>query len=225
MAKSKSKTPKDTHTVAGKVLPKTSDSYKRVAGEKRLSKQQIRLKKISGKAKFLSQPYPPPDLSWSMYRKCVKSVYLRNMCGMYTLEDLCPALHTSISERKPLLLEFAVPPETKITSYTHRGHGHCLAKGGELNRMMAEIMERKQDTVEERADPCTLQICPLESCERMELLEGFGIAEGAALSSKLRGTDQVSVCFWRWCCESRYHVRNYEHGRCMESTRNLRMRE
>ena len=44
-----------------------------------------------------------------------------------------------------------------ITS-THRGHGHCIAKGCDLNGMMAELFGKRQDYVKVKADPCILLI-------------------------------------------------------------------
>ncbi len=44
-----------------------------------------------------------------------------------------------------------------ITS-THRGHGHCIAKGCDLNGMMAELLGKRQGYVKVKAAPCTLLI-------------------------------------------------------------------
>ena len=44
-----------------------------------------------------------------------------------------------------------------ITS-THRGHGHCIAKGCDLNGMMAELSGKRQDYVKVKAVPCILPI-------------------------------------------------------------------
>ena len=45
--------------------------------------------------------------------------------------------------------------DDKITS-THRGHGHCVAKGAEVSRMFAEFLARKPDIAAVAEDPCTL---------------------------------------------------------------------
>ncbi len=39
---------------------------------------------------------------------------------------------------------------------THRGHGHCVAKGADVNRMMAEIFGKKTGCARAAAAPCTL---------------------------------------------------------------------
>src|SRR5688572_32955447 len=47
-----------------------------------------------------------------------------------------------------------------ITS-THRGHGHCLAKGASPDRMFAELLGKEAGYCKARADRCTLPIRPL----------------------------------------------------------------
>ena len=83
-----------------------------------------------------------------------------------------------------------------IASY-HRGHGHCIAKGAQLDRMMAELMGR--DTGYCRGLGGSMHIADME----LNILGANGIvgagmplATGAALVSKLRGGEQVAVTFF-----------------------------
>ncbi len=83
-----------------------------------------------------------------------------------------------------------------IGSY-HRGHGHCIAKGAKLDRMMAELMGR--DTGYCRGLGGSMHIADLE----LGILGANGIvggsiplATGAALAAKIRGTDQATVAFF-----------------------------
>mgnify|MGYP005840515885 CR=1 FL=1 len=83
-----------------------------------------------------------------------------------------------------------------ITS-THRGHGHCIAKGGDLKRMMAELMGRVTGYCRGRGG--SMHLFDLD----IGLLGGNGIvgaglpiAVGAALSAQYRGTDQVVAAFF-----------------------------
>lgn len=83
-----------------------------------------------------------------------------------------------------------------ITS-THRGHGHLIAKGGELNKMMAELFGKKTGYCQGKggsmhiADP-TLGILGANGI----VGGGILIAVGAAYSAKVRGTEQVAVAFF-----------------------------
>jgi TPP-dependent pyruvate/acetoin dehydrogenase alpha subunit len=94
-----------------------------------------------------------------------------------------------------------------ITS-THRGHGHLIAKGGKTNRMMAELFGKK--TGYNKGKGGSMHIAEVDiGILGADAIVGAGIpiAGGAALSAKLRGTDQVSVCFLGdgACNTSRFH--------------------
>ncbi len=79
----------------------------------------------------------------------------------------------------------------------HRGHGHCIAKGAKLDRMMAELMGR--DTGYCHGLGGSMHIADLN----LNILGANGIVGaamplscGTALAAKLRGTDQVVVAFF-----------------------------
>ena len=80
---------------------------------------------------------------------------------------------------------------------THRGHGHLVARGADLDRMMAEILGKKRPaTPRARAAPCTLWPWTRASWAPTALWAAkFPIATGAAYSAKLRGTEQVTRPF------------------------------
>jgi len=90
----------------------------------------------------------------------------------------------------------ALRPDDYITS-THRGHGHALAKGADMNRMMAELLGKQTGYCKGKGGSmhiADLDLCML-GCNGI-VGGGMGIAAGAALSAKLRGTDQVSIGFF-----------------------------
>lgn len=83
-----------------------------------------------------------------------------------------------------------------ITS-THRGHGHCLAKGASVDRMFAELLGKSAGYC--RGKGGSMHIADPETGNlgaNAIVGAGAGIATGAALSIKLRGTDQVAVTFF-----------------------------
>jgi TPP-dependent pyruvate/acetoin dehydrogenase alpha subunit len=83
-----------------------------------------------------------------------------------------------------------------ITS-THRGHGHCLAKGASPDRMFAELLGKEAGYCKGKggsmhiADPATGNLGA-----NAIVAGSVGIATGAALSAKRLGTDRVAVCFF-----------------------------
>ncbi|MBG7482298.1 thiamine pyrophosphate-dependent dehydrogenase E1 component subunit alpha [Pseudomonas aeruginosa] len=80
---------------------------------------------------------------------------------------------------------------------THRGHGHCIAKGVDVHGMMAEIYGKKTGVCQGKGG--SMHIADLEK----GMLGANGIvgagaprAPGAALAAKLKGSDAVAVAFF-----------------------------
>jgi acetoin:2,6-dichlorophenolindophenol oxidoreductase subunit alpha len=83
-----------------------------------------------------------------------------------------------------------------ITS-THRGHGHCLAKGAALDRMFAELLGKQAGYCRGKGGSMHIADQERNNLGANAIVGGSaGIATGASLSIKMRGTDQVSVCFF-----------------------------
>jgi len=83
-----------------------------------------------------------------------------------------------------------------ITS-THRGHGHCIAKGAHLNKVMAEILGKKTGYCEGKGGSMHIADFSVGTLGATAVVgAGIPIAAGAGLSIKLRKTDQVVVCFF-----------------------------
>jgi len=90
----------------------------------------------------------------------------------------------------------ALRPDDYITS-THRGHGHCLAKGAAPDRMFAELLGKEAGYCRGKggsmhiADPATGNL------GANAIVGGSaGIATGAAFSAKKLGNGRVCVCFF-----------------------------
>ncbi len=83
-----------------------------------------------------------------------------------------------------------------ITS-THRGHGHCLAKGASVDRMYAELLGKEPGYCHGKGGSMHIADPDTGNLGANAIVGGSaGIATGAAFSSKRRGTDQVAVCFF-----------------------------
>jgi len=80
---------------------------------------------------------------------------------------------------------------------THRSHGHCLAKGAESDKMMAELFGKATGTCSGKGGSMHVADFSLNMLGANGIVgAGIGPTTGTALASKLRGTDQVSVCFF-----------------------------
>ena len=83
-----------------------------------------------------------------------------------------------------------------ITS-THRGHGHCLAKGATVDRMFAELLGKEAGYCRGKGGSMHIADQDTGNLGANAIVGGSaGIATGAALSAKMRGSDQVAVCFF-----------------------------
>ncbi len=82
-----------------------------------------------------------------------------------------------------------------ITS-THRGHGHLLAKGGQTDKMMAEIFGKKTGYNKGKGGSMHIAAPEIGILGASGIVAGLvPVAPGAGLSAKMRGTDQVTICF------------------------------
>src|SRR5499433_2660056 len=133
-----------------------------------------------------------------MYRQMVSiRLFEERVNDLYT-RALMPGLaHLYIGEEAIACgICEALRKDDFITS-THRGHGHCLAKGAAPHLMFAELLGKEAGYCKGKggsmhiADPATGNLGA-----NAIVCGSAGIATGAAFSAKRLGTDQVAVCFF-----------------------------
>jgi TPP-dependent pyruvate/acetoin dehydrogenase alpha subunit len=90
----------------------------------------------------------------------------------------------------------ALRQDDYITS-THRGHGHCLAKGASLDRMFAELLGKVDGYCRGKGGSMHIADQETGNLGANAIVGGSaGIAAGAALAAQMRSSDQVAVCFF-----------------------------
>ena len=90
----------------------------------------------------------------------------------------------------------ALRPDDMITS-THRGHSHCVAKGADLTRMMAELLARDTGYCRGRGGSMHIADVATGNLGANGIVGGgIPIAVGAALAQKLTGSGRVVVSFF-----------------------------
>jgi TPP-dependent pyruvate/acetoin dehydrogenase alpha subunit len=90
----------------------------------------------------------------------------------------------------------ALQKDDYITS-THRGHGHLIAKGGDLKKLLAELCGRATGYCQGKGGSMHAADLNLGILGANGIVGGgFGIATGAALSAKQRQSGQIVVCFF-----------------------------
>ena len=86
--------------------------------------------------------------------------------------------------------------DDKITS-THRGHGHCIAKGADVAKMFAEFFGKESGYCKGRGGSMHIADVAKGNLGANGIVGGgLPIAVGAALSAKRLGKDDVTVCFF-----------------------------
>ncbi len=84
----------------------------------------------------------------------------------------------------------------RVTS-THRGHGHCIAKGADINRMMAELFGRVDGYCKGKGGSMHIADFAVGMLGANGIVGGgLPLATGAALAAQLDGKGKVAVCFF-----------------------------
>ena len=107
------------------------------------------------------------------------------------------ALHLSVGQEGVPTGICAHLSDADYLASTHRGHGHCIAKGVDVRGMMAEILQRSTGTNKGKGG--SMHIADMSK----GMLGANGvvgssvpIAVGAAMAAKQRGSDQVAISFF-----------------------------
>ncbi|HEY1402375.1 MAG TPA: thiamine pyrophosphate-dependent dehydrogenase E1 component subunit alpha [Terriglobales bacterium] len=138
------------------------------------------------------------DLWLRMYRQMVSIRQFEGQVNELYTRALMPGLaHLYIGEEAVAVGVCEALLKSDYITSTHRGHGHCLAKGASPDRMFAELLGKEAGYCKGKggsmhiADPATGNLGA-----NAIVCGSAGIATGAAFTSHQLGTDQVSVCFF-----------------------------
>jgi TPP-dependent pyruvate/acetoin dehydrogenase alpha subunit len=139
-------------------------------------------------------------------RETMLSLY-RTMCAVRAFEDVGARLvreariegnlHLSTGQEAVSVgVCSALRRDDHITT-THRGHGHCLAKGGDPERMFAELFGHADGYCRGRAGSMHIADPASGILGATAIVGGsFGMAVGAAFSAQVLGRDRVAVAFF-----------------------------
>ncbi|MFN8524187.1 MAG: thiamine pyrophosphate-dependent dehydrogenase E1 component subunit alpha [Chloroflexota bacterium] len=90
----------------------------------------------------------------------------------------------------------ALRTDDYITS-THRGHGHCIAKGAPMDRMMAELYAKETGSCRGKGGSMHIADFSVGMLGANGVVGGgANLAVGATIAARLRGSDQVALCFF-----------------------------
>jgi pyruvate dehydrogenase E1 component alpha subunit len=116
---------------------------------------------------------------------------------LFALGKIHGTMHLSIGEEATAVGSIAaLRPDDYITS-THRGHGHCIAKGADLKLMMAEFLGKETGYCRGRGGSMHIADVDAGNLGATGVVGGgIATAVGAALSIKMLGQDKVVLCFF-----------------------------
>src|SRR3984893_8153151 len=133
-----------------------------------------------------------------MYRQMAKiRLFEEQVNELYRGAKMPGLAHLYIGEEAVAVGVCSALRQDDFITSTHRGHGHCLAKGAEIDRMFAELLGKAAGYRKGKGGSMHIADHANNNLGANAIVGGStGIATGAAFSAKRRGTDQVAVCFF-----------------------------
>jgi len=133
-----------------------------------------------------------------MYRKMLEIRFFEEKVFELYAQNLIPGtIHLYAGEEAVAVGVCSNLREVDYVTSTHRGHGHCIAKGADLKRTMAEILGKSAGYCKGKGGSMHIADFTIGMLGATAVVgAGLPIAVGAGLSITLRKTDQVVACFF-----------------------------
>ena len=107
------------------------------------------------------------------------------------------AIHVSVGEEAVAVGVAEALSEKDLVMATHRGHGHCIAKGGDISRMMAELFGRSTGYCRGKGGSMHIIDVKKGMLGAVGIVgAGLPIATGVGVAIKMQKTRQVCVCLF-----------------------------
>lgn len=134
----------------------------------------------------------------NLYQTMVTIRQFETMAGELFAEGKIPGfIHLSIGQEGSSVGVCSVLRPDDYLTTTHRGHGHMIAKGADLNKMVAELFGKKTGYCKGKGGSMHIADFSIGFLGANGVVAGgLPIITGAGLSIKMRKTDQVAVCFF-----------------------------
>lgn len=117
--------------------------------------------------------------------------------ALYTKGLVRGSSHAAIGQEAVAVGACAALEESDFVTSTHRGHGHCIARGADVRLMMAELLGREAGYCRGKGGSMHIADFSKGMLGANGIVGGgFGLAGGAALTAQLRGARQVALCFF-----------------------------
>jgi TPP-dependent pyruvate/acetoin dehydrogenase alpha subunit len=140
----------------------------------------------------------PRDTLVLMYARMLKIRHFENRVkDLFAAGEMPGFVHLYLGEEAVAVGACAALNDEDYITSTHRGHGHIIAKGGDVKRMMAELYGKATGYNKGKGGSMHIADPSLGILGANGIVgAGLPIATGAALSAKLRKSGQVVACFF-----------------------------
>ena len=119
------------------------------------------------------------------------------LVDLYKRNRIRGSLHLSRGQEAVAVGACAALRRDDVITTTYRGHGHCLAKGADPGRMLAELLGKRTGLCAGKGGKMHLtdMTCGILGANGI-VAAGIPLAAGAALAARLDGSDQVAAAFF-----------------------------
>jgi pyruvate dehydrogenase E1 component alpha subunit len=139
-----------------------------------------------------------PELALAMAEQMLRIRAFENAANQLYLSAKMPGLTHLYSGEEAVAVGIcsALRVDDLITS-THRGHGHCIAKGADTRLMFCELLGKEEGYCKGKGGSMHIADHANGNLGANAIVGGSaGIATGAAFSAQRLGSDRVAVCFF-----------------------------
>lgn len=138
------------------------------------------------------------EVKLEAYRRMLRiRVFENEGTRLYKAGEIPGAFHASLGHEATIVGACLALRDEDTMTGTHRSHGHPIGKGARLDRLMAELMGKESGICKGRGGSMHLADNSVGIIGESAIVGGgIPLATGCAFSAKLRGTDQVSLCFF-----------------------------
>ncbi len=146
------------------------------------------------KEKLIGGEFTLDEAKHLLYLMVLTRAFEENAEEMYALGKVHGTMHLSIGQEAIAAGASSAVTRNDYLLNTHRGHGHFLAWGGDLNRMMAEFLGKETGYCRGRGGSMHIADVDANNLGANGVVAGnLPIAVGVGLSIKIRKTDQVAL--------------------------------
>ncbi|PPR23469.1 MAG: Acetoin:2,6-dichlorophenolindophenol oxidoreductase subunit alpha [Alphaproteobacteria bacterium MarineAlpha10_Bin2] len=134
----------------------------------------------------------------AMHRTMCRIRYFEEAASAKYKEGVLPGfIHLSIGQEACAAGVCATLQDSDYITSTHRGHGHCLAKGGDAKRMMAELFAKQAGYSQGRGGSMHIADVAVGMLGANGIVgQSMPLGVGAALTAQVTGSGAVAVAFF-----------------------------